>query len=131
MTSDPEKPSPSFSFHLSAPVAMMLGGVLFIGASFLPFGKMATRSQWSVEDSAAYDRVSNAYKQSAYEQPTRRGLSQAGWDAQREQMRQQMEGLYQKLERAKSQPRRWKRYLLGIGTLLTAAGFYANASGRT
>ena len=125
MTQDTDKPS--FSLRFSLPMTMLAVGVLLIGASFLPLGNWAARAQWSVEDTAAYDRVSSAYKQSAYESPARKGLSQVEWDAERDRMRQQMEALQQKLDRAKSQPQRWSRYLLGIGALLTAAGFYANA----
>ncbi|MGI9427119.1 MAG: hypothetical protein ACR2NM_00560 [Bythopirellula sp.] len=124
LAQDTDRPSLSFSFSL--PVAMLTVGVLLIGASFLPVGNWVARSQWSREDTAAYDRVSMAYKKSAYESPVRKGLSQAEWDAQRDRMRQQMESLQQKLDGAKRQPQRWSRYLLGIGSLLTAAGFYAN-----
>ena len=126
MTQDTD--TTSRSFHFSLPVTMLVVGVLLIGASFLPLGSWAARSQWSLEDAASYDRVSNAYKKSAYESPNRKGLSQAEWDAERDRMRQQMEALQQRLERAKSQPRRWSNYLLGIGSLLTAAGFYANSN---
>jgi len=115
---------------ISLSVAMLVVGVLLIGASFLPLGSWAARSQWSLNDSAAYDRVSNEYKQSAYETPTRRGLSQAEWDAERDKMRRQMVTLNQKLERVKGQPQRWSRALLGVGSLLTAVGFYANATRR-
>jgi len=115
----------------SLPVAILVVGVLLIGASFLPLGSWAARSQWSLDDSSAYDRVSNRYKQSAYETPARRGLSQDEWDAEREKMRRQMEALQQKLERAKGQPQLWSRTLLGIGSLLTAVGFYANATRRS
>ena len=106
---------------------MLIVGIMLIGASFLPLGHWAARAQWSLEDTAAYDRISNAYKRSAYESPDRKGLSQAEWDAERERMREQMEALQQRLERAKRQPKRWSRYLLGIGSLLTAAGFYTGS----
>jgi len=43
-------------------------------------------------------------------------------------MREQMATLQQKLERAKSQPKRWSRYLLGAGVLLTATGFFAHST---
>ncbi len=122
----PEKSAFSLSFSL--PVAMLIFGVLLIGASFLPFGNWAAQSQWTPADSAAFDRVSNEYKLSAYQSPTRAGLSQAEWDAQRGKMQQQMLSLQHKLERAKGQPQRWSRYLLGVGCLLAIAGFYANAT---
>jgi hypothetical protein len=125
MTKDSD--TSSLSLRFSLPVAMLVVGVLLISASFVPLGSWAARSQWSLEDTAAYDRVSKAYKESAYESPVRSGLSQAEWKAQRDRMRQQMDSLNQKLDRAKRQPQRWSRYLLGIGSLLTAAGFYANS----
>ena len=111
----------------SLPLAMLVVGVLLIAASFLPLGNWAARSQWTPSDSAAFDRVSNEYKLSAYQEPARAGLNQAEWDAQRDKMKQQMQALQQRLDRAKSQPQRWSRYLLGIGCLLAATGFYANA----
>lgn len=128
MTDDTDKPP--FQFSLSLPVALMTLGVLLIGASFLPLGKWAAQSQWTPEDSAAYDRVSQEYKRTTYESPARRGLNQEEWDAQREKMKQQMLALQNRLERAKSQPRLWSRSLLGVGVLLTISGFYANATGR-
>jgi len=124
-----KKSLPQFSFSL--PVAMLVVGVLMIGASFLPLGNWAARSQWTPEDSAVYDRVSGEYKLSAYQSPARAGLSQAEWDSQRDKMKQQMQALQQKLDRAKSQPKRWSRYLLAVGCLLAAAGFFANASRRS
>ena len=107
---------------------MLVGGVLLIAASFLPLGNWAAKSQWTPADSAAYDRVSNEYKLSNYQSPARAGLSQDEWDAQRGRMKQQMQALQHRLDRAKSQPERWGRYLLGVGVLLTAAGFFAHSA---
>jgi len=122
-------PQPAFIWPtVPLPLVMLILGVLLIAASFLPLGKWAAKSQWTTEDSAAFDRVSVEYKRSAYQSPARAGLTESEWKAQRERMQRQLKALQQKLERAKSQPKRWSRYLLGIGSLLTAAGFYANAT---
>lgn len=129
MAPDTDRPSTSISHLL--PMAMLVVGVLLIGASFFPIGQSIARSQWSLEDSAAYDRISTTYKDSAYEIPSRRGLTQTEWQAERARMRQQMEALEQKLEQAKSQPQRWSRYLLGFGVVLVLAGFYAHSLGRS
>jgi hypothetical protein len=45
-------------------------------------------------------------------------------------MRQQLEVLQQKLQRAKTESGRWSPYLLGAGVLLTAAGFSAQRTHR-
>ncbi len=124
-----KKSSPQLSFSL--PMTLLVGGVLMIGASFLPLGNWAARSQWTPEDSATYDRVSNEYKLSAYQSPARAGLSQAEWDAQRDKMKLQIQALQQRLDRAKSQPKRWSGYLLGVGCLLVATGFFANVVRRS
>ncbi|MEM8945978.1 MAG: hypothetical protein AAGD11_12450 [Planctomycetota bacterium] len=125
MTDDADKPRIQITFSL--PLTLMAIGVVLIGASFLPFGELAARSQWTSEDSAAYDRISQEYKRSSHESPQRRGVNQAEWDAQLAKMKQRMLALENRLERAKSQPQRWSRYLLGVGTLLTAAGFFAGS----
>lgn len=128
MADELNKKSSQFAFSL--PIALMIGGILLIAASFFPLGQLAAQAQWTPEDSAAYDRVSQEFKQSAYESPARRGVDAAEWQAQRDKMEQKMRAMQQRLERAKSQPERWSRYLLGTGVLLTVAGFYANATGR-
>ncbi len=115
----------------SLPMSMLLVGVLLIGTSFLPIGKWVAQSQWTSDDSAAFDRVSNEYKRTSYQSSARSGLSQAEWDAQRDKMKQQMLALQHRLDHAKAQPKRWSRYLLGIGALLTAVGFYVNAMRRS
>jgi len=126
MTDAPRKAPPELSFSL--PVALLIVGALLIGASLLPIGDWAAKLQWSAEDSADFDRVSNEYKLSNYKSPARSGLSAAEWEAQREKMRQRMQALQKQLEQAKQLPKRWSRYFLGAGSLLTAAGFYAHAS---
>lgn len=123
----PAQQKPRLQLSFSLPVTMLAVGVLMIGISFLPLGDWAAKSQWTAADSASYDRVSNEYKLSAYQSPARSGLSQDEWDAQRDKMKQQMQALQQKLDRAKSQPKLWSRYLLGVGCLLASAGFFANA----
>lgn len=107
---------------------MIVLGLALISASFFPIGNLAANSQWTAEDSAALDRVSLEYKQANYESPARRGLTPAEHAAQMKKMEQKMRAQEARLERAKSQPKRWSRYLLGIGTLLTLAGFFANRS---
>lgn len=125
-----DRGKPPVQFNLSLPIALMSVGILLIGASFLPIGKLAAQSQWTTEDSAAYDRVSKEYKSTTYDSHVKHGVSAEEWQEQRENMKQQMRAYEGKLERAKSQPQRWRSYLLGIGVLMTAAGFYVNAIGR-
>ncbi len=120
------KTTPQIAFSL--PVVMLTGGLLLIGASFLPIGDWLARSQWTPEDAAAFGRISSEYKQAVLESPSRRGLSPAEWDAQRDEMKRRMLAWQAKLDRAKSQPSRWRRNLLGVGVLLTAAGFFTNSS---
>ena len=120
------KPAEKLSFSL--PVVMLLLGLLMIAASFFPVGNWAAQSQWTRAQSEAYDRVSVEYKRSNYQSAARLGISEAERVAQREKMKQQLDALQTKLDRAKSQPQLWSRYLLGIGSLLTAAGFLAHSS---
>jgi len=122
----PRKARPELKFSLS--LALLVVGVLLIGASLLPIGEWVAKSRWSTENSAEFDRISNEYKLSNYKSPARAGVSQAEWEAQRGKMQQRMQALQEQLDQAKLQPKRWSRYLLVFGTLLTAAGFYANAN---
>ena len=126
-----ESPQPSFQRSLSLPIASLAAGVLLVGASFLPLGNWVAQSQWTPADSAALDRISYEYKQSVYQSADRAGVSESEWEAQREQMQLRMQALQNKLDRAKSQPERWRNYLMGIGILLTAIGFIAHTARRS
>lgn len=117
----------STSHSISLPMALLIAGLLLIAASFTPIGDWAAQSQWSAEDSARFDRVSNEYKRSAYQAPARRGRTPDEWEAEREQMRQQMEQLQSQLNWARDQPKLWSRSLLGVGALLSVAGFVAHS----
>ncbi len=121
-----ERETSSLQLRFSLPVALMIVGILLIGASFLPIGKVVAEAQWTTEDSAAYDRVSREYKFSTFDTHVQHGVSEQEWQSQRDRMKQRMRAYEEKLERAKSQPQLWSRYLMGIGVLVTAAGFYVS-----
>ena len=106
---------------------LMAVGVVLIGTSFLPIGQLAARSQWTPDDSAAFDKISKEYKFSTFDSHERRGLSEAEWEAEREKMKRQMLAFQSKLEQAKAQPKLWGRYLLGAGVALSLVGFYLNS----
>jgi len=109
------------------PAALALLGSLLIVASLLPIGDWAAKSQWTPEDSAAYDRVSTEYKRSNYQSAARLGISETEQQAQREKMKSQLDAMRTRLDRARDQPQRWSRYLLWTGVLLTATGFFAHS----
>ncbi len=129
MAGEPDKPSIEFRFSL--PVALVVLGILLIGASFLPIGDLVARSQWTSEDSTAFDRISKEYKRATYDARAQSAVTEQEWEAQREKMRARMQAFEDKLARAKSQPRLWSRYLLGIGVLMTAAGFYMSTNPKS
>ncbi len=119
--------SPRFG-RISLPTTCLAVGMLLIAASFLPVGSWVAQSQWTRDDSAAFARVGSEYKRFTLESPARRGLSQAERDAQVAKMEQRMQALQAKLDRAKSQPKRWSRYLLGCGVVFIAVGFFGGSS---
>lgn len=128
----PEEPAqPTYQFAISFPVALIALGVILIGVSFLPIGQLAARSQWTPEDSAAFDKISKEYKFSTFDSHERRGLSKEEWQAEREKMKRQMLALQNKLEQAKAQPELWSRYLLGAGVVFSLTGFYLNSTSGT
>ncbi len=108
--------------HSWLPIVSLIAGALLIAASFFPIGRFASQSLWTVENSAKYDRVTQEYKRSAYQNPARTGLSKKENEARRERMKQQIDVMKERLEYAKNQPELWSRYFLWAGILLAAAG---------
>jgi len=117
----------SFSFALGA----ILIGVFLILASMLPLGGLAPTSQWTGKDAENFATISEEYHRSASQSPGGAGLTAEQIDIQNGKLKDSFEEMSKKLEHAKSQPQRWSRILLGIGSLLTAVGFYANATRRS
>ena len=107
---------------LSIPMVLLGLGILLIAGSYLPIGQFVAQSQWSREDSAAYDKVSQRYKRSNYQLAARAGVSEEEWQSQRKNMKLQMDAKNERLAKAKSQPRMWSQGMLWIGALLAAGG---------
>jgi len=105
-------------------------GIALIVASWTPVGRVASQAMWSNEDSASYSKLRQQLHSSAYQSSARAGLTETEMKAQRERLEIQAGAMHKKLERAKSMPQRWSRYLLVVGCLLTVTGFYANATRR-
>ncbi len=97
-------------------------GIALIIASWTPLGRVASRALWTREDSASYSKLRQQLHRSAYQDPVRAGITEAQMNAQREKMERQADAMHKKLERVRSQPRRWSQYLLWSGALLTALG---------
>ncbi len=103
-------------------------GIALIIAAWTPVGSLASRAMWTNEDAATYSKIRLQSHGSAYKTAARSGLSEAQMQAQSERMEVQAEAMQAKLKRAREQPQRWSRYLLGVGTLLAAVGFFAHSA---
>jgi len=109
-------------------VLLIAVGIGLIVASWTPIGRVASRAMWTHEDSAIYSKLRQQLHRATYQSPARAGITEAELKSQQEKMKLHAEAMRRKLDRARQQPRRSSRYLLGVGSLLTAAGFYANAT---
>jgi len=107
---------------LSFPLGTILAGVLLILSSLLPLGNLATRSQWTDKDAEDFALLSEKYHQSAYQSPERTGVTAEQMDIRHGKLKNSFDAMHKKLERVRSQPRRWSQYLLWSGALLTALG---------
>jgi len=106
---------------------LIASGLALIVASFLPFGNVASSTAWTEQDADAYTNLSLEYHRSAYEPPSRAGMTPEEMKEYREQLRQKFESLKGRLERAQQRPKVWSRWLLWSGAALVtigAVGFY-------
>ena len=106
------------------PPALLLLGILLVALSFLPIGSRFAESQWTPEDSAHYDKITQEYKRSQYDTAARSGLSEEEWSSQRQRMKQEIDAMNQKLTRARAQPDFWSTLLLWSGAAFAAVGFF-------
>ncbi len=127
-TGRPQESTGPFSLSPGTiPLGIILVGVLLILSSFLSLGELAARSEWTDQSATDYATLSEQYHRSAY-QTGRKGNLTTKQEHQHQQLKISFDTMRNKLKRAQGQPQRWSRYLLGIGTLLTAAGFFAHTS---
>ena len=104
------------------PFILLALGTVLIAASFFPVGRRASEALWTGEDSAAYDQLASQYKRSTYRSAARSGISEEEWEAQRDKMKQSLDAMHGRLQRALNQPKAWSRCLLWLGALLAGCG---------
>jgi len=129
MTDDIETANSDARRSLASVLLIALGIGLII-ASWTPIGRVASRAMWTHEDSAAYSKLRQQLHRGAYQSPTRAGISEAEMKIQQERMEIRAEAMREKLENARSQPRRWSQYLLWSGVLLAAFGGLSHLTAR-
>ena len=113
----------------SATICCALGALLIL-ASLLPLGKIVAHSQWTEEDSTAYDRISLEYKKAAYQDHRELGLSEEEQAVRIEKLKSAVDAMTDKLRNARMQGDVWPRRLRWIGLATTALGIVLHLAGR-
>jgi hypothetical protein len=104
----------------------ILGGILLIITSLLPWGEVAKEALWTEEDSQTFAKISTEYHRLSYQTPQRAGVSEEQLNTQVEKAKAHFEALEAKLTSAQQRPDSWKRYLLWVGALLAICGAVAH-----
>lgn len=97
-------------------------GAMLVLASLLPLDSFASRSNWSMEDSDSYDRITEEYKDSTYKSPGELGLTQEQYDQRQKELLTAVEAMRDKLEYARGRGSVWKQRLRWSGIATTAVG---------
>ena len=106
------------------PVIAIASGVTLILVSFIPLGQLATQSDWTGEDAAAYSEIRRECHRSAYQSAARAGLTEEQQKTRQEELKERFERMTAKLEQARNRPHWWSRKLLWAGAMLTALGVF-------
>lgn len=123
--------SPSRNSFLATCAYICCGiGALLIMGSLLPLGAIASQSQWTEKDSAAYDRISLEYKKSAYQDAGELGLTEEDQAVRIEKLKTAVDSMRDKLDNARRQGDVWSRQLRWIGLATTALGIVLHFAGR-
>ena len=106
----------------------ILGGVLLLVASVLPWGGLAQEALWTSDDSQTFADISAEYHRLSTQKPQQAGLTAEELDAQRSKAKAHFEAMQAKLDGARERPVSWKRYLLWAGILLASGGVWARVA---
>jgi hypothetical protein len=114
--------SPHNSYSAKLPHFCCAIGALLIVGSLIPLGSTVTQSQWTEEDSKAFDRVSLEYKKAAFQSAGRMGLTEQERATRVEKLKTAVDAMQQKLKNARLQGDVWSRRLWWLGLATTTLG---------
>lgn len=104
------------------PVLCCLIGIALVFSSLLPLGPAAARSNWTIEDSNKYQRVTEEFKISAYKSPGDLGLTEEEYAKRQQELLTAVEALREKLQNARQSGSVWKQRLWWSGLVTTFFG---------
>jgi hypothetical protein len=104
-------------------------GVLLIASSYLPLRSLTT-SQWTIEDSQRFSRVTRELHDATIEARGPSMRNPVEIEKYETNLKKEFERLSSKLEHAQQEPQRWSRILLWSGAALAGVGVVMHLAQR-